>query len=62
VRALIYNPQVTDAASQHLLDVARTAGIPVVTVRETRPRGKTYQDWMMGTLSALDHALSSGAS
>jgi zinc/manganese transport system substrate-binding protein len=58
LRALLYNPQVTSAAAEEAVAVAKVNGVPVVTVREMRPPGVTYQDWMTGTLSDLDKALS----
>jgi zinc/manganese transport system substrate-binding protein len=58
VRVLLYNAQATDSAAQRLLRIARQAGIPVVGVTETEPAGKTYQQWMIDQLDALDAALS----
>jgi zinc/manganese transport system substrate-binding protein len=58
VRVLLYNAQATDSAAQRLLRIARQAGVPVVGVTETEPPGKTYQQWMMDQLDALDAALS----
>ena len=57
VELLIYNSQVTSAATKHLLEVAKDARVPVVQVSETLPKGMTYQAWMMNTLDALDKAL-----
>ncbi|WP_284944406.1 metal ABC transporter solute-binding protein, Zn/Mn family [Acidisoma cladoniae] len=58
VELLIYNTQVMNAATKHLLEVAKDARVPVVLVSETLPKGMTYQAWMMNTLNALDKALS----
>jgi zinc/manganese transport system substrate-binding protein len=58
VELLIYNTQVTNAATKHLLEVAKDARVPVVQVSETLPKGMTYQAWMTNTLDALDKALS----
>ncbi len=59
VRLFIYNSQATDSAAERLLGIARTARIPVLGVTETEPRGAaSYQDWILGQLDALDHALS----
>ena len=54
VRLLFYNSQATDAAAQRLVGIARQSNVPVVGVTETEPPGKTYQDWMMGELDAVD--------
>jgi zinc/manganese transport system substrate-binding protein len=58
VRVLLYNSQATDTAAQRLMHLAEAAKVPVVGVTETEPAGKTYQDWMMGQLDALQAALS----
>jgi zinc/manganese transport system substrate-binding protein len=58
VRVLIYNSQATDSAATRLLDIAKQAGIPVVGVTETEPKGQDYQHWMLLELDALDKALS----
>jgi zinc/manganese transport system substrate-binding protein len=58
VRLLIYNSQATAPAAQRLVMIARQSTIPIVGVTETEPQGKSYQDWMMGQLDAVDQALS----
>ena len=62
VKALLYNSQVTDDSTRHLLDVAHAAGVPVVGVTETEPAGTTYAGWMLGQLDALEKALAGAAS
>jgi zinc/manganese transport system substrate-binding protein len=57
VKLFIYNRQASDAAAERLLGIARAAGIPVLGVAETEPAGKTYQQWILGELDALDQAL-----
>jgi zinc/manganese transport system substrate-binding protein len=58
VKVLIYNAQVTDAATKHLRDVARTAGIPVVGMTETLPAAEhDYQTWQAEQAGALLAAL-----
>jgi zinc/manganese transport system substrate-binding protein len=57
VRVLIYNSQATDTAAQHLLSVAKAAGVPVIGVTETEPKGRIYQPWMSTQLDALQVAL-----
>lgn len=58
VNLLFYNSQASDGAARRLLDIARQAGIPMVGVTETEPRGMDYQHWMLGELDAVDRALS----
>jgi zinc/manganese transport system substrate-binding protein len=58
VKLLIYNSQATDEAAKRLLNIARDSKVAVVGVTETEPSGKTYQEWMLGQLDALDNALS----
>ncbi|TXH38135.1 MAG: cation ABC transporter substrate-binding protein [Rhodospirillaceae bacterium] len=61
VKALIYNSQTSDDLTGRLLDLAKTSGIPVVGVTETEPADKTYQEWMLDQLTALEKALSSAS-
>jgi zinc/manganese transport system substrate-binding protein len=61
VKAMLYNAQASEPAVGKLVQMAKDNGIPVVGVSETEPPNSTYQDWMMGQLNALDHALSGGA-
>ena len=58
VRLLIYNSQASDAAAQRMVRIAQQAKVPVVGVTETEPAGTTYQDWMMGEVTAVSMALS----
>jgi zinc/manganese transport system substrate-binding protein len=60
VRALIYNSQAEAPMTRRLLKIARDAGVPTVSVTETQPAGKTFQQWMAGQLDALAKALSAG--
>jgi zinc/manganese transport system substrate-binding protein len=57
VRALIYNNQTSDDLTTRLLNLAKTANVPVVGVSETEPAGKNYQEWMLGQLNELEKAL-----
>ena len=59
VKALIYNSQTSDDLTSRLLDLAKASGIPIVGVTETEPADKTYQEWMLDQLTALEKALSS---
>lgn len=57
VKALLYNQQVTDTLTQTFLSTARRAGVPVVGVYETMPRGYSYQSWMLAELRSLTRAV-----
>jgi len=58
VKALLYNKQVSSKVTQRLIDIANKAKVPVVAVTETQPADMSFQDWMLGELTALDKALS----
>lgn len=57
VRVLIYNDQTVDPLTKKLRSEAATAGIPVVPVTETMPKGEHYQSWMTSQLELLLQAL-----
>lgn len=58
IRALLYNAQATSVVTEHMQDLARRAGIPVVPVTETMPKNEpTYQAWQQHQLEALLTAL-----
>jgi zinc/manganese transport system substrate-binding protein len=57
VKLLLYNSQTSEALTRRMQKIATQAGVPVVGVTETEPRGKDYQEWMLSQLDALDHAL-----
>ncbi len=58
VRVLLYNAQATSPVTQHVRDLARKAGIPVVAVTETQPENEpSYQAWQQHQLEALLTAL-----
>lgn len=57
VHVLIYNSQATGALTRRLLDIAKDAHVPSISVTETLPAGKTYQQWMQSQLDALAGAL-----
>jgi zinc/manganese transport system substrate-binding protein len=61
VKAMLYNAQASEPAVGKLVQMAKDNGVPVIGVSETEPPNATYQDWMMGQLKALDHALAGGA-
>jgi zinc/manganese transport system substrate-binding protein len=57
VKALIYNAQTSGPQTQKVEDAAKAAGIPVVPVTETLPKGKDYLGWMTSNVDALASAL-----
>ncbi len=57
VKVLLYNSQTSEALTRRMQKIATQAGVPVVGVTETEPRGKDYQEWMLSQLDALDRAL-----
>ena len=57
VKALIYNSQVSEKLSERLVKIANDSKVPVVGVTETMPADKSFVDWMLGQLDALDKAL-----
>jgi zinc/manganese transport system substrate-binding protein len=57
VKLLAYNEQTSSPETTQVLAAAKTAGIPVVAVRETLPSGKDYLQWMSDVLAALKTAL-----
>jgi len=60
VKLLIYNTQTGEALAGRMRTIANRAGIPVVLVTETQPRGMSYQQWMTAQLGALERALAQG--
>ncbi|HLG68355.1 MAG TPA: zinc ABC transporter substrate-binding protein [Acidimicrobiales bacterium] len=60
IKVLLYNAQTVSAVTQHVENLARTAGVPVVAVTETMPPSDaTYQAWQLGQARALLRALGS---
>jgi zinc/manganese transport system substrate-binding protein len=57
IRVLFYNPEVEDALTRNLLELAQASGVPVVAITETQPAGKSFADWMLDTLDATGSAL-----
>ncbi|HXZ08167.1 MAG TPA: metal ABC transporter solute-binding protein [Paraburkholderia sp.] len=60
VRILIYNSQATEALTKRMLKLAQQSHVPTVSVTETQPAGKTFQQWMLSQLDELDRALAAG--
>jgi zinc/manganese transport system substrate-binding protein len=57
-RILFCNSQVSNPVTQRMKDLAKNSGIPVVGVTETQPAdAKTYVQWMLSQLVAVDAAL-----
>nr|WP_067820279.1 zinc ABC transporter substrate-binding protein [Nocardia inohanensis] len=57
VRALVYNIQTEDKATEDLRATAEKAGVTVVEVTETLPAGTNYVQWMTGNAQSLAKAL-----
>ena len=57
IKVLVYNEQTVTPITTSLENDARSQNIPIVPVSETMPEGKTYQQWMLGQLTALEQAL-----
>ncbi len=57
VKALIYNSQAEEPMTKRMLKIAKDASVPTVSVTETEPAGKTFQQWMLAQLDALGAAL-----
>ncbi len=57
VRMLIYNTQTAEPLARRMLAIAMQSGVPVVGVTETEPPGKTYQEWMLDALGAINRAV-----
>jgi zinc/manganese transport system substrate-binding protein len=57
IKALIFNEQTVTPITTKLENDAKNNNIPTVQVTETMPSGKTYQNWMLDQLNALEQAL-----
>ncbi|MFF4864461.1 metal ABC transporter solute-binding protein, Zn/Mn family [Streptomyces sp. NPDC001231] len=57
VKALVYNEQTSGPQTDKVEQASRAAGIPVVPVTETLPKGKDYLGWMTANVDALASAL-----
>lgn len=57
VKLLIYNSQTSEALTRRMRVIATEAGVPVVGVSETEPRGRNYQEWMLSQLQRIDRAI-----
>jgi len=57
VKVLLYNNQTSEELTEKMRAIAKESGVPVVGVSETEPTGKTFQDWMLSQLVALETGL-----
>jgi zinc/manganese transport system substrate-binding protein len=57
VKLLIYNSQATDPLAQRMEKLAKAFKVPVIGATETEPAGVKYQNWILGALEAVNHAL-----
>ncbi|MFF7790944.1 metal ABC transporter solute-binding protein, Zn/Mn family [Streptomyces sp. NPDC007991] len=57
VEALVCNEQTSGPQTEKAKAAAKAAGIPVVPVTETLPKGKDYLGWMTSNVDALASAL-----
>ncbi|MER6527345.1 zinc ABC transporter substrate-binding protein [Streptomyces sp. NPDC001508] len=57
VEALVYNAQTSGPQTQKVEEAAKAAGISVVPVTETLPKGENYLGWMTSNVDALASAL-----
>ena len=57
IKVLIFNEQTVTPITTRLDNDAKSNNIPTVPVTETMPSGKTYQNWMLDQLNALEQAL-----
>ncbi len=57
VRVLIHNRQASGNLPDTMIEIAKQAGVPVVPVTESLPPGRTYQQWIMDQLLAVEAAL-----
>jgi zinc/manganese transport system substrate-binding protein len=50
---------VTSNLTRRLIDVARSANVPVVGITETEPADTCFVNWMLSELDDLEQALQS---
>jgi zinc/manganese transport system substrate-binding protein len=62
VKLFAYNQQAVAPITVRLLPLARAHHIPIVGIYETKPLSKSYQQWMVAELDAVDRALGHGQS
>jgi zinc/manganese transport system substrate-binding protein len=57
VKVLLYNSQAVSPITARMRDDAESAGVPVVGVTETLPARRTFQQWQLEQVRALELAL-----
>nr|BBH90955.1 ABC transporter substrate-binding protein [Thermosporothrix sp. COM3] len=57
IKVLVYNEQTVTPLTTKLQNEAKANAIPLVSVTETMPKDKDYQNWMLDQLNALESAL-----
>lgn len=58
VKIIFYNSQVTNPATQRMLEIAKKNGVPVVGIAETQPPDAgNYVDWMLTELNEVETTL-----
>lgn len=57
VKLLAYNEQASSPETSQVEKAAEKAGVPVVPVTETLPKGDTYQTWQQSNIDAIKAAL-----
>lgn len=57
IKVLLYNNQTTNDVTEQIKNTAQSAGVAVVGVSETLPKGKNFQTWQLGQLRAILEAL-----
>lgn len=57
VKVLLYNNQAVNQMTEQLQATAKAAGVTVVGVSETIPKGKNFQTWQLAQLNAILKAL-----
>jgi|ERR1035437_6314274 zinc/manganese transport system substrate-binding protein len=60
VKLLLYNSQATSPLTESMKTMASQFGVPVVGVSETMPSGKSFVDWQLAQLNAIEAALGGG--
>lgn len=58
---LIYNPKTEGQGVQRIVELAKEADVPVVSVTEQKPDAKSYIEWMMDQLNQLEEAINDGS-
>jgi len=57
VKVLLYNNQATSPVTGSVKSLAQQSGVPVVGVSETMPIGKSFVEWQLAQLNAIESAL-----